>query len=445
MKVKYFYDGQVRRVLKHLIRLFGDFQVSAGYDQTTGKQIFKNVPCRYADVSRMAAYTLTGGSENTTLTFPSININIQSLNIDKPNMTAPVVGSSVLGTNKTTEVNKYTDELAEIHLVRRYNPVPWKLTFNVNICTTTTTNKLELFEQIASVFNPSVQLNLNDNPLDWASTSNVELTDCTFSTRQFPQGQDSSDIDVMILTFETTLWLSLPATVEKAKLVEQIVTNIKSTRDELDIEVNVGGDMSTEVFTPRNMCIKVEKLNDVDSTSQYALTLVGKNMSELSTNNRIYSWDAYLSYLKPNYKDGIVGVKFQDEIEDPRPISGTVIKFDDEPNKIVVEVDTSKYNISQTIQTFIGNTSYDFSRSSPTDNYINISGVPLKIGSSTIQNNSLFSINNGVVNVTPPELIDGYVYCSSDKSFYKFDELLGWHQSILTNYRQGFWRLTFKE
>lgn len=445
MKVKYFYDGQVRRVLKHLIRLFGEFQVSTGFDPVTGKQKFKGVPCRYADVSRMTAYALTGGSENTTMTYPSININIQSLNIDKPNMTAPVSGSTIVGINKSTGPNEYTEELSEIHHVRRYNPVPWKLVFNVNICTTSTTNKLELFEQISTVFNPSVQLQLNENPLDWASVSNVELTDCTFSTRQFPQGQDSSDIDVMILTFETTIWMSLPATVERAKLIEQIVTNINTTRDELDIELGIGGDISTDVFTPRNMCIKVEKIVSRDANEQYEVTLVGKNMSEVTTNNRIYSWDAYLSYLKPTYKDGIVGIKFQDEIEDPNPIVSTVIRYEDEPNKLIVQVDTSKYSIAKTIKTFVDNSKFDFSKSSPTDNYINISGNSLKIGDSTIPNNALFSLNNNVAVVTNPELIDGYVYCSSDNSFYKFDELLGWHQAVLTNYRQGFWRLTFKD
>lgn len=32
MKIDYYYDGQFRRVLKHLIRVFGEFQVQNGID-----------------------------------------------------------------------------------------------------------------------------------------------------------------------------------------------------------------------------------------------------------------------------------------------------------------------------------------------------------------------------------------------------------------------------
>lgn len=440
MKVKYFYDGQVRRVLRHLIRLFGEFQVSAGFDQD-GNQKLRSVPCRYADISRMTAYELAGGSENSLQTLPIITINIQSLNIDRPNIGAPVSSNSIMGTNKTPETNVYTNELDEIHKVTRFNPVPWDLVFNVNICTTTTTAKLELYEQICSLFNPSVQLQLNDNPMDWASTSNVELTDCVFSTRGFPQGQDSSDLDVMVLTFKTTLWLSLPATVQRAKLVQQIVTNIKSGRDDMDIDFKSLDDVAVLVFTPRNMGISVKRLSKNSSIETYELTLTSKNMSTTNDDNNVYSWDLYMKYLNPNYDNTIIGIKLLDEIEDLDPINAEVISKN--VNKMIVSVDSSKLRVTNNIRGFVTK-EYNFKLSTPTDIYIN-SGSQFTLFNKTIPENYMFSIDNSEVILINPEKITEYVYNQEDMLLYKYDVLLGWHQSVYSNYRPGYWKITFKE
>ncbi|MCU6294983.1 tail sheath stabilizer and completion protein, partial [Escherichia coli] len=142
-----------------------------------------------------------------------------------------------------------------------HNPVPWTFTFDVNIWVTQTQTKMELFEQISTLFAPSIQLQLSENPLDWTSLSDVELIDCQFTTRGFPQGTDS-DLDIMVLTFETTIWFSLPAIVEKPKLIQQITTNIKGARDELDFEIGNYSDIITDVFTPKNLCIKVDEITN---------------------------------------------------------------------------------------------------------------------------------------------------------------------------------------
>ena len=82
MKLDYFYDDQFGRVLKHLIRVFGEFQVQNGVD-ADGKPKYKKVPCRYADISRMAAAIINGNSENVLPTAPIMTISVNQLKLDR--------------------------------------------------------------------------------------------------------------------------------------------------------------------------------------------------------------------------------------------------------------------------------------------------------------------------------------------------------------------------
>lgn len=439
MKIEYFYDGQFRRVLKHLIRIFGEFQVSNGYD-SDGKLKLKPVPCRYADISRMTAYSIVGNSENVLPVLPLITINVQSLKLEQSLIQAPVQIESVMGVNESSDVNEYNEKLDEIYHVSKFNPTPWKLTFNVNIATTTTTSKLELFEQIVPLFNPAVQLQMSENPQDWTALSEILIEDCTFTTRSFPQGTET-DLDIMILTFSTIVWFSLPATVKKANLIQQIVANIGSAKDEMDIELGSVSDVTTEVFTPKNMCIKTEKV----SGNLHEITLVGKNMSEVSSNNKIYSWNNYLSYLNPKYEDMTVGFKFQNGIEDPDAIRGTLVRYTD-PNKVLVEIDESQYKVSNNIKKIIRTDKFEDNilHASNTDKFINGLDYAINVKNTQIPRAAMFIINNNEVTIINSLLISDYIYNQDDGLYYKFDDIDGWVTPISSSYRQGYWRLTFK-
>ena len=104
-------------------------------------------------------------------------------------------------------------------------PVPYKLTMNLDIWTTNTTDKLQLIEQILVIFNPSVQLQTNDNPLDYSSIFEVKMAGMSWSSRGVPQGGDSAN-DIMTIMFEVPIWINPPAKVTKQTIVEQIVTSI---------------------------------------------------------------------------------------------------------------------------------------------------------------------------------------------------------------------------
>jgi len=443
MKLNYYYDGQFRRLLKHLIRVFGEFQVKNGVDDN-GNQKYKVVPARYADISRLAANIISGNSENVMPSAPLITLNVGNLKLDRQGIRSPASHTMVMGTNKSPAPNEYTKDLDKQYQITRYNPTPWILTFNVNIWTTNLTNKMELFEQIATLFNPSIQLQLSDNPMDWTSAVDIELKDCQFSTRGFPQGTES-DLDIMVLTFECPIWLSLPANVKQAKLIQQIVTNINTAKDELEIDLENYTDTITDVYTPKNMCILVDRVESANAIETYEVTLVSSSLNTLSTNGKIYSWDRYLDYLDPAYAEKELYLKFQQGIEEVNPIKGHVIKrsTEEQPNKMVVQVDTSLYDVKYTIKGFV----YDVGQldgALPEDCFVNISEHNIIFKGTTIRPNELFTVKNHDVQIVDAATIGGYVYNGEDTHFYRYNEVFGWHQSVQNKYRQGYWRIAFK-
>ena len=74
----YWYDGQVKRYLQQIIRVFSHFQVA---ENTENGVNYNRVPCRYADASRMVASILRGNSENVINSAPFIACSIQGMQV----------------------------------------------------------------------------------------------------------------------------------------------------------------------------------------------------------------------------------------------------------------------------------------------------------------------------------------------------------------------------
>lgn len=445
MKVDYYYDGQFRRVLMHLIRLFGEFQVQYGSDDN-GNPRYRKVPCRYADFSRMAQYIINGNSENVAKSAPLMTISVETFTMARKDVRSHWSQKIVMGTNTSPEQNEYTKELSGQYLVDRFNPVPWDLTFSVNIWTTLLTSKMELLEQIACLFAPSVTLQTSENPLDWCSLTDVELIDTQFSSRGMPQGTDT-DLDIATMTFKCQIWMSLPAKVTKPKLIEQIVTNMKIANTESDFIVSDFSDIIVDVFTPKNMGILIKKIDSGDRSNEiYELTLVGEGLNTISRNGKIFSWDVYFQYLEPNFKDKTIQIRFLQGIEESNPIRGTVISVgsDDSANKLIVQVDSSIYTSTFAINSFIVEDEQLF-KSIPEQVYVNVSERNINYKNAIIPPNYIARINNNGADLIDPSTISGFVYNSDDENYYRYNNEFGWHRGIMNKYRAGYWRIGFKD
>jgi hypothetical protein len=167
----YFYDAQLRRYLLQFMRIFSGFQVAEGV--RNGTTHYNKVPVRYADMQRMVAHILTKGSENMVNSTPFLACNVTSLLVARDRTQDPMLVSKVQVAERQFDTGSasYGSEKfpGNLYTTDRYMPVPYNLTMNVDVWSGNTDQKLQLLEQILILFNPSIQLQQGDNPLDWTS------------------------------------------------------------------------------------------------------------------------------------------------------------------------------------------------------------------------------------------------------------------------------------
>lgn len=229
----YWYDEQIKRYLIQLVRVFSNFKVR---EYTKNGINYNRVPCRYGDMSRMVASILRKNSENVVNNAPMITVSVQSIQPARDRTAEPfLIDTRQVAEREFDKINNtYTSEQGNLYTTQRYMPVPYNLTIQVDIWTTNTDTKLQILEQLFVIFNPSIQLQSNDNPLDWTSVFEVELTDINWSSRSIPAGVDEN-LDIATLNFMVPIWISPPAKVKRQTIIQQIVADIHKVSSVSDL------------------------------------------------------------------------------------------------------------------------------------------------------------------------------------------------------------------
>ena len=158
----YFYSGQVRRYLTQYMRLMSNFS----WKDSSGK--LNQIPVMYGDPSRQASAMLKKNTENVMPTAPYIACYIKSLEYDQTRLQDPTFVSKVQIREREFDPSTglYLNTQGLGYTIERIMPSLYKLTFTADLWTTNTEQKLQIFEQIAYLFNPSLELQTTDNFID---------------------------------------------------------------------------------------------------------------------------------------------------------------------------------------------------------------------------------------------------------------------------------------
>ena len=298
----YFYDGQIRRYVTQFMRVFIGFQWKAGDGTLT------TVPVAYGDMSRQVANIIKENSENKLPSVPKIACYITGLELATDRLSDPTFVSKIhVRERRYTDASgtrEYQNTQGGNYTVERLMPTPYKLTMKADIWTSNTDQKLQLLEQIAILFTPSLELQTTDNYIDWTSLSTMYLTSTNFSSRTIPAGAES-EIDICTLEFEMPIWISPPAKVKKLGIVQAVISNVfNDTGDIVNLEELVynrrTGSWGTTTNRFRVLLFKSNTGNPSDH--QYDLTLVNPSAAVLAIgldqkeykNGEPVEWDAIL-------------------------------------------------------------------------------------------------------------------------------------------------------
>lgn len=163
---QYFYDKQIRRYIQQFIRLFSEFNVQMGSDDT-GLPIYQKVPVRYGDINRMAAHITRENSENVVNSVPFISCYVTDLSMLAERRTYQQHVDKVNFVEKKIDetTGQTLNEIGNRYTVERHAPVPYSLTMNCDIWTSNTDQKLQLLEQILLVLQVVFVISTCDNAL----------------------------------------------------------------------------------------------------------------------------------------------------------------------------------------------------------------------------------------------------------------------------------------
>jgi len=341
MAQQFFYDAQIRRFLLQFTRICSNFQIEYGREEGSDQAALLRVPVRYGDASRNAQTIIQENSASSLPSTPLMTFYVSSLDYDRPRMQEPYFVSKVNVRQRTYDQTTETYETTQgnAFTIERLMPVPYKLGITLDIWTSNTNQKMQLLEQMLTLFNPSLEVQSTDNFIDWTSLSIVELDSTQWTSRTIPMGTENP-IDIATLKFSLPIWISSPAKVKKLGVVERVIASMYDAQGDLQ-EAVTNNDLllGTRVkVTPYNYKVvlignKLQCLQDRTIVDQPNSSLVPPDL--VSGSN--LQWPAVVSVygvLRP----GISQIRL--EQPDGTEVIGTISLDPNDERFMLFDVDT---------------------------------------------------------------------------------------------------------
>jgi hypothetical protein len=341
MAQQFFYDAQIRRFLLQFTRICSNFQIEYGREEGTDQAALLRVPVRYGDASRNAQTIIQENSASSMPSTPLMTFYVSSLDYDRPRMQEPYFVSKVNVRQRTYDQDSETYETTQgnAFTIERLMPVPYKLGITLDIWTSNTNQKMQLLEQMLTLFNPSLEVQSTDNYIDWTSLSIVELDSVQWTSRTIPMGTENP-IDIATLKFSLPIWISSPAKVKKLGVIERVIASMYDAQGDLqDAVTNNDLLLGTRVkVTPYNYKVvlignKLQCLQGPTIVDQPNSSLIAPDLVE----NSNLQWPAVVSVygvLRP----GISQIRL--EQPDGTEVIGTITLDPNDERFMLFDADT---------------------------------------------------------------------------------------------------------
>lgn len=220
----YFYDAQLKRYLVQLMSCFAGYQVQTGV-QRDGKSHFRSVPVLYGDMSRTAAFIVNGDDQvNVVSHLPVIAVYMTGLSLDPQYAHGGQITQKFMYTERAMDQNNelIKDRPGIKKTVETNMPQAYKMSLEVSIWASNNDEGYQLVEQIATLFNPSVEIQWSESMANQGDISYLMFTGDIRMEKASPSGADMDPLYVFTLPFEVTVWMSLPAKVRDSKVIYHI-------------------------------------------------------------------------------------------------------------------------------------------------------------------------------------------------------------------------------
>jgi hypothetical protein len=283
-----------------------------GYKNAKGQIV--RVPAMYGDMNRQVAQILRKNSENAIPSAPFIACYIKDIQYDISRLQDPTFISKVNIREREwdSETKQYLYSQGSNYTVERIMPSPFLISFNADMWFTNVDQKMQIWEQMIVLFNPSLEIQTTDNYVDWTSLSTLTLDSQTWSSRTVPQGLDQ-DIDILTLSFKAPIWITPPAKVKKLGIVTKIITDVFAlSQGEIandysnpNAVFDFGSPDSRTIVTPGNFDLLV--LDNVATLVKSSADIPDSDIHGTGNN----SWLQLLDYYPGKFRAGLSQLRLQ--------------------------------------------------------------------------------------------------------------------------------------
>lgn len=220
---------QIERYIGQFMRVFSGFQVQDGVERNN-QLLTKRVPVVYGNMSRIVATILNKRDFLTNNRIPMIAANMISLEPDPNNKRSP------------HHVDIRNVKSPNGAVLNQLSGPAFIMNMELSVYASSTTELFEIVEQILLIFNPRVAIQTSSDLYDSKYITDIALTSIQPEI-QYPMGTEQP-IVTMSMTFELPIRLKYPRGFSD-NIIEQIIANVKTTDDVIDIQTTITGDRDT--------------------------------------------------------------------------------------------------------------------------------------------------------------------------------------------------------
>jgi hypothetical protein len=325
-------------------------RVFIGFKWRSSDGDLRSIPVMYGDMTRQVANIIRENSENKMPTVPRIACYITGLELDTKRISDSSFVSKVNIRERDYHIDEngqrvYNTKQGANYTVERLMPTPYMLDMKADIWTSNTDQKLQIFEQIGYLFNPTLEIQSTDNFLDWTSITTLSIKSLQFSSRSVPQGIDA-EIDVLSMTFEIPIWISPPAKVKKLGVIQTIISNIFTEEGNVvelkNLTYNDDSKTADAISSITNFSVLVLKSPN-GNTYDYNVSVINQSQAALEfeinvrnfTLDRDNNWNNILESIGGYRPDSTIRFRQPNNFE----IIGTFIIDPFDPTLLIVTVD----------------------------------------------------------------------------------------------------------
>ena len=330
---EYFMDNQIRRFLVQFAKIFSVWYVTKGKDPNNN-DILVRVPIMYGDSSRQAATIIANNSASNLPSAPLITYYISGLEYDQKRTQEPFFVDKV--NVRQRAYNADTQSYEQTLTIERLMPVPYILRLTVDFWTTNYQQKLELIEQLGTLFNPALDIQSTDNFVDWTSLTAVYIDGITFTSRSIPQGT-GNPIDVMTWKFYMPIWISTASHLKKMGVIQKVIASIfkgQAYQDVQDDDLLLGTRQKISPYGYKvlllNNTLQLLPANEAFFPSNESLEL------PINPNTSLY-WSSLLN-VYGKIKPGISQIWLQNQYMD-NDIVGTFVPNPNDDRFLLYDID----------------------------------------------------------------------------------------------------------